>query len=75
MNKLKFRINKLYYYIFGEKFFKKLNFEWGKYPSRHNIIQETILRKKYKNYLEIGCFDDEVFSKIMIDKKIGVDPE
>jgi hypothetical protein len=75
MNKIIFRINKLYYYIFGEKFFKKLNFEWHKYPSRYNIIQETIIRKKYKNYLEIGCFDDEVFSKIIIEKKIGVDPE
>jgi hypothetical protein len=75
MNKLRFRINKLYYYIFGEKFLKKLNFEWGKYPSRHHIIQETIIRKKYKNYLEIGCFHDEVFSKIKIERKIGVDPE
>ncbi len=75
MNKIIFRINKLYYYIFGEKFFKKLNFEWHKYPSRYNIIQETIIRKKYKNYLEIGCFNDEVFSKIIIEKKIGVDPE
>lgn len=75
MNKIIFRINKLYYYIFGEKFFKKLNFEWHKFPGRYNIIQETIIRKKYKNYLEIGCFDDEVFSKIIIENKIGVDPE
>ena len=75
MNKIIFRINKLYYYVFGEKFFKKLNFEWHKYPNRYNIIQETIIRKEYKNYLEIGCFDDEVFSKIIIEKKIGVDPE
>ena len=56
MNKLKIKINKLYYYIFGEKFFKKINFEWHKYPSRHNVIQDTIFRKKYKSYLEIGCF-------------------
>ena len=75
MNKLSFRINKLYYYIFGEKFLKKLNFEWDKYPSRYHIIQETIIRKKYKNYLEIGCCTDEVFSKIKIERKIGVDPE
>ena len=75
MNKLKIKINKIYYYIFGEKFFKKINFEWHKYPSRHNVIQDTIFRKKYKSYLEIGCFDDEVFSKIEIESKVGVDPE
>jgi hypothetical protein len=75
MNKLKIKINKLYYYIFGEKFFKKINFEWHKYPSRYNVIQDTIFRKKYKSYLEIGCFDDEVFSKIEIENKVGVDPE
>ena len=75
MNKLKIKINKIYYYIFGEKFFKKINFEWHKYPSRHNVIQDTIFRKNYKSYLEIGCFDNEVFSKIEIESKVGVDPE
>ena len=75
MNKLKMKINKLYYYIFGEKFFKKINFEWHKYPTRYNVIQDTIFRKKYKSYLEIGCFDDELFSKIEIESKVGVDPE
>ena len=74
MNKLKIKINKLYYYIFGEKFFKKINFEWHKYPSRYNVIQDTIFRKKYKSYLEIGCDKNELFSKIVIEKKIGVDP-
>jgi hypothetical protein len=69
-----FKLNKLYHYIFGEKFYKKLDFQWHKYPSRDQIIQETINRKKYKSYLEIGCDQDQVFSKIKIEKKIGVDP-
>ena len=72
--KIIFRLNRLYHYIFGEKFYKKLDFQWHKYPNRYEIIQETINRKKYKNYLEIGCDQDEIFSKIKIDKKIGVDP-
>ena len=59
-----FKLNKLYHYIFGEKFYKKFDFEWHKYPSRVQIIQETINRKKYKSYLEIGCDQDQVFSKI-----------
>ena len=72
-NKL-FKLYRLYHYFFGEKFYKKLDFEWNKYPSRDQIIQETINRKKYKSYLEIGCDQDQVFSKIKIEKKIGVDP-
>ena len=63
-----------YHYIFGEKFYKKLDFKWHQYPSRYQIIQETIDRKNYKTYLEIGCFMDELFSKIKIETKIGVDP-
>jgi hypothetical protein len=69
-----YKFNKLYHYIFGEKFYKRLDFEWHKYPSRYEIIQETIYRKNYKSYLEIGCDQDELFSKIIINKKIGVDP-
>ena len=69
-----FKLYILYHYIFGEKFYKKLDFEWHKYPSRDQIIQEIINRKKYKSYLEIGCDQDQVFSKIKIEKKIGVDP-
>jgi len=73
-NKFFFKLFRLYHYIFGEKFYKKLDFEWDKYPSRDQIIQETINRKEYKSYLEIGCDQNQVFSKIKIEKKIGVDP-
>ena len=69
-----FKLYRLYHYIFGEKFYKKLDFEWDKCPSRDQIIQETIDRKEYKSYLEIGCDQNQVFSKIKIEKKIGVDP-
>ncbi len=72
--KYKFLIKRLLYYIYGEKFFKRLDYDWTKYPSRTKIIQEIIDKKKYKNYLEIGCDRDENFSKINAEKKIGVDP-
>lgn len=74
MNKWHLKLNRCYHYIFGEKFFKKINFNWDEYPSRYEIIQETISRKNYKNYLEIGCDKNELFSKIVIENKIGVDP-
>ena len=72
--KKNFKFNRLLHYIFGEKFYKKLEFNWNQYPSRYSIIQETINRKNYKSYLEIGCDQDQLFSKIKIEKKIGVDP-
>lgn len=75
MNKWTFKLNKFYHYIFGEKFFKKINFDWDKYPSRFEILQKIILRKNYKSYLEIGCDKNLLFSKINIDNKIGIDPK
>ena len=72
--KYKFLIKRLLYYIYGEKFFKRLDYDWKKYPSRSEIIQKIIDIKKYKNYLEVGCDKDENFSKINVEKKIGVDP-
>ena len=72
--KKNFKFNSLWHNIFGEKFYKKLDFKWNEYPNRHSIVQETIDRKNYKTYLEIGCFQDELFSKIRIEKKVGIDP-
>ena len=37
-------------------------------------INNVIKIKKYQNYLEIGCFENENFDKINIDSKTGVDP-
>ena len=33
-----------------------------------------IKKNNYLNYLEIGCDDDQLFSKVKIKNKIGVDP-
>ena len=69
-----FFFKRLLYYIYGEKFFKRLNYDWSKYPSRIEIIQNIINKQNYQNYLEIGCDKNENFSKIKIKNKIGVDP-
>tara|TARA_B110000971_G_C19993244_1_gene492951 strand:- start:957 stop:1631 length:675 start_codon:yes stop_codon:yes gene_type:complete len=63
------------YFIYGEKFFKRLNYDWKIHPSRTDIIKKLINYKNYKNYLEIGCDQDENFSKIDLLDKIGVDPK
>ena len=74
MNKFKLRLNKIYNYIFKEKFYKKINIDWSNFPNRSEIIQSVIDNKGYKTYLEIGCDNDLNFNKINIETKIGVDP-
>ena len=74
---MKFNINlikRFFYYFYGEKFFKRFNYDWSNYPGRFEIIQKIIDKKKYENYLEIGCDKDSNFSKIKVKNKIGVDP-
>jgi hypothetical protein len=60
--------------VFGEKDPGIINFDFAEKPSRMVITQEIISRKNYKSYLEIGTFDDELFSFIECENKIGVDP-
>ena len=74
MNKFKLRLNKIYNYIFKEKFYKKIKIDWSNYPNRSEIIQNIIEYKNYKSYLEIGCDNDLNFNKIKIETKLGVDP-
>ena len=72
--KYKYYFKKFLYLFYGEKFFKKKRYDWGKYPKRYEILQEIINLKQYKNYLEIGCDRNQSFSNIKIAKRIGVDP-
>jgi len=85
-NFLKFKINrffesrkilKLKYYIhkiFKEKDIGDLGFNFDDKPNRSQIIQTIIDYKKYKSFLEIGSFSNELFDKVKIDNKVGVDP-
>jgi len=72
--KRKYRINYLFNKIFKENFSKKLTIDWSNYSKRYEIINNIILSNNYKEYLEIGCFKDETFSRINIEHKVGVDP-
>ncbi len=71
---IRYNLKKFLYLFYGEKFFKKKRYDWGKYPKRFEIIQDIINLKKYNSYLEIGCDRNQSFSKIKIKKRIGVDP-
>ena len=71
---IKYKFEKFKFFFYGEKFFKKKRYDWSKYPTRYEIIQNIIEFKKYKSYLEIGCDRNQNFSNINIDKRVGVDP-
>ena len=71
----KYKINYLFNIIFKEFFFKKkILFEWDNLPKRYEIINRIIKNYNFKKYLEIGCFNDDNFSRINAEYKIGVDP-
>jgi hypothetical protein len=70
--KIEFFINKLYHIFFGEKFSKKIKFNFDN-RSRLDLINHFINKNNFLSYLEIGCHLDEIFNEIKIEK-IGVDP-
>ena len=72
--KQKYKLNNFLNLLIKERFKKKLNFNWNNYPQRFEVINKIIKKKNYKNYLEIGCFKDENFKEIIIERKVGVDP-
>jgi len=73
LNPLKKKINKLYYFLFKERFSKKIDFKFDN-RFRWDLIEYLDNKYKFSSYLEIGCNDDELFSRIKIKNKIGIDP-
>lgn len=74
LNPFKNKLNKFYYEFFVENFKKKINYNFPPDYFRWNLIDYLIEKYDYKEYLEIGCDKDQLFSKISLKKKIGVDP-
>ena len=63
--KVKYLLHKL----FKEKDIGTLELNFQDKPHRSLLVQEIINKKKYNSYLEIGCFSDELFSKIKCKHK------
>ena len=74
LNPIKLFINRIYYFLFIERFNKKLFFNFPEKIFRWDLIQFLIDKYEYSTYLEIGCDKDQSFSKIEISHKVGVDP-
>ena len=75
LSKISKLFNKIYYNIFVENFKGKLEYNFPSDYYRWDLIKYLINKYNYIDYLEIGCDQDENFSRIKIQNKIGVDPK
>ena len=74
LNFFKLLLFRIYHFLFIERFFKKLSFNFPENIYRWNLIQLIIDKYNFKDYLEIGCDKNQSFSKIIVNNKVGVDP-
>ena len=74
LNKFTKVFKKIYYKTFIENFKGKLEYNFPDNFYRWDLIEYLIKKNNYRNYLEIGCDQNQLFSKVIIDNKIGVDP-
>jgi len=74
LNPVKKIFNKFYYELFVENFKEKINYNFPKDYFRWDLINYLINKYGYKDYLEIGCDKDQLFSKVNLQNKTGVDP-
>ena len=74
LNKFTKIIRKIYYKTFVENFKDKLSYNFPENFYRWDLIEYLIKKNDYKKYLEIGCDKNQLFSKVNITNKIGVDP-
>ena len=74
LNKFTKVLKKIYYKTFIENFKGKLEYNFPDNFYRWDLIEYLIKKNNYTNYLEIGCDQNQLFSKVIIDNKIGVDP-
>ena len=74
LNKFTKIFKKIYYETFIENFKGKLQLNFPSNYHRWDLVKYLIDKYKYTDYLEIGCDQDQLFSKVQIQNKIGVDP-
>ena len=74
LTKLQKIFRRIYYYIFIERFNKELSFDFEKNIFRWDLFEILHKKHKFKNYLEIGCDEDQLFSRVDIPNKLGIDP-
>ena len=74
LNRISKIFNKIYYNIFIENFKGKIEYNFPQNYFRWDLIEYLINKYKFSDYLEIGSDQDQLFSKVRIKNKTGVDP-
>ncbi|MDC1134764.1 class I SAM-dependent methyltransferase [Candidatus Pelagibacter sp.] len=74
LNPIKKIFNKIYYELFIENSKKRISYNFPKDYYRWDLIDYLISKYGYSDYLEIGCDKDQLFSKVNLQNKTGVDP-
>ena len=74
LNKFTKIFKKIYYKNFIENFKGKLDYNFPNDFYRWDLIEYLIKKKNYKDYLEIGCDQNQLFSRVLVENKVGVDP-
>ncbi len=68
------KLNFFFHKYFGEKDIGEIGLNFSNKPDKKKIVQNNISIKKYKSYLEIVCFNNDLFNHINFEKKFCVDP-
>tara|TARA_Y100000816_G_scaffold259310_1_gene214798 strand:+ start:403 stop:1119 length:717 start_codon:yes stop_codon:yes gene_type:complete len=68
------KFNLFFHKLSSESNLGNIGFDFSNKPNRKFVVQDIIDRNNFKSYLEIGCFDDELFNHIVCEKKVGIDP-
>ena len=71
LNFFKLLFFRVYHFLFIERFFKKLSFNFPENIFRWNLIQLIIDKNNFEDYLEIGCDKNQSFSKIIVNNQLG----
>ena len=75
ISKVKKLLKKLYYLIkYDSSYIKAVDLDLNDEVKRDVLVNFLISKKKYKNFLEIGCYRDDLFSKVIAEARTGVDP-
>ncbi len=69
-----YSLRRLRYSLAGAFSPARIDLTWPTSPLRIDLLNEIVERNGVQSYLEIGCRDDECFSRIRAPHKVGVDP-
>ena len=49
--KSKYRLKKFLYFFYGEKFFKKIRYDWGKFTKRYEITKNNFRNREVHHHV------------------------